>query len=236
MFLVSESVRFLECEKNTREELFVRGLYPIQSPGCLPLKGLHHWLLIGTGGYSTPPKDLMQVCGTSILVVGISVLLQASQREGKSVGTTNYNLLWIDIGSLQLSKLPRTMPSVFTAKMPVQILIFAQLKNHCTLLVYSIQQKNIFFQFYVVLYFFQFYGILLLFLYFLCAPYYFFGEKFLKRPGSRGCNAIPNATQTPRLHKGGSWQMQASFAPCYGLKQAGGEGPHPPPQVMLELP
>ena len=45
----------------------------------------------------------MQVCGTSILVVGISVLVQASQREDKSEGTTKYNLLQVDIGSLQLS-------------------------------------------------------------------------------------------------------------------------------------
>ena len=61
------------------------------------MKGLHHWLLIGTGGYSTPPKDLMQVCGTSILVVGISVLVQASQREDKSEGTTNYNILQVEL-------------------------------------------------------------------------------------------------------------------------------------------
>ena len=52
----------------------------------------------------------MQVCGTSILVVGISVLVQASQREDKSEGTTKYNLLQVDIGSLQLSSQPEQCP------------------------------------------------------------------------------------------------------------------------------
>ena len=39
----------------------------------------------------------MQVCGTSILVVGISVLVQASQREDKSEGTTDYNILQVEL-------------------------------------------------------------------------------------------------------------------------------------------
>ena len=74
------------------------------------MKGLQHWLLIGTGGYSTLPKDLMQVCGTSIIVVGTSVLVQASQRVDKSEGTIDYIILQVGLVRSSSTSWPEALP------------------------------------------------------------------------------------------------------------------------------
>ena len=81
----------------------------------------------------------MQVCGTSILVVGISVLVQASQREDKSEGTTNYNILQVELVLSSSPSWPEQCPvDLQVAKNASVEFNFRAVENLCTLLVYSI--------------------------------------------------------------------------------------------------
>ena len=77
----------------------------------------------------------MQVCGTSILVVGISVLVQASQREDKSEGTTDYNILQVELVLSSSPSWPEQCPvDLQVAKNASVEFNFRAVEKSCTLL------------------------------------------------------------------------------------------------------
>ena len=102
------------------------------------MKGFHHWLLIGTGGLLYTTQGLDADMGTSILVVGISVLVQASQRVDKSEGTTNYNILQVELVRSSSPSWPEQGPVDLGAKNASVEFNFRAAEKSCTLLVYSI--------------------------------------------------------------------------------------------------